>query len=150
MWGPFSVDNFAYHHNTQLPIFHSKCWCPGTSAVDTFSTSWEGGLNWLVPPIHLVCRALRHASVCRAKGAILLPAWRSAMFWPMIAPDGAHLADFIHSWCYLPYCQGMINRGYSGSSIEDGMSSNSAILALYFDFLVPPRSPFWHSAFKLC
>ena len=56
------------------------------------------------------------------------------MFWPLIAPDGAHLAGFVHSWCYLPYSQGMINRGLSGSSIEDGMSSNSAILALYFDF----------------
>ena len=84
------------------------------------------------------------------KGAILLPALRSAVFWPLIAPGGAHLAGFVHSWCYLPYSQGMINRGLSGSSIEDGMSSNSAILALYFDFLVPPRSPFQHPAFKLC
>ena len=61
LWGPFTVDNFVNHVNAKLSIFHSKLWCPGTSAVDTFTTDWRDGMNWLVPPVVSVGRTPRHA-----------------------------------------------------------------------------------------
>ena len=149
LWGPFSVDNFADHRNTQLPRFHSRFWCPGSEAVDTFSTSWEGEMNWVVPPVYLVARVIQHAKVCRAKGCMLIPAWESAYFWPLIVPDGLHLADFVHSWCWLPYYEGMLLSGLSGTNIASTMNCESCFLALLFDFAVYPRFPFAHPAFRL-
>ena len=148
--GPFTVDNFANNLNAQLPTFHSSCWCPGTSAVDTFTASWEEDINWLVPPLHLVCRALRHARVCSAKGAILIPAWKSAVYWPLILPNGTHFAGFIHDWYSIPYYQGMIVKGRSGHSIVSTMNTESCFLALYFDFSIPHRIPFQQQDFKFC
>ena len=35
-WGPFHVDRMASHHNSHLPRFNSKFWCPSSEAVDCF------------------------------------------------------------------------------------------------------------------
>ena len=75
-WGPHSVDCFASSYNALLPRFHSRFWSPGCEAVDTFTDE----LNWWVPPLHLNCRTIRHASQCRAKGIMIIPAWKSAPF----------------------------------------------------------------------
>ena len=83
-WGPHTVNCFAAAYNHQLPRFHSRFWCPGTEAVDTFTVNWEGEVCWLVPPLHLVCRVLRHAEVCRAMGTLVVPMWKFAVFWPLI------------------------------------------------------------------
>lgn len=60
-WGPHTVDCFASEHNKQLLRFHSRFWCPGAEAVDTFTVNWMGDVCWLVPPLHLAGRALCHA-----------------------------------------------------------------------------------------
>ena len=149
LWGPFTVDNFADHVNAKLPIFHSKFWCPGTSAVDTFTTDWRDDMNWLVPPVVLIGRTLRHAKTCGAKGCLVVPKWHSAYFWPMICSDGVHLEGFIHAWCILQYENGLILSGRSGSSIAKAMNSESFLLALLIDFSVSCRFPVQHPAFQL-
>ena len=72
-WCPHSLDCFASEHNTQLPRFHSRFWCPGAEVVDTFTVCWRGETCWLVPPLYLVCRAIRHATVCAAWGTLVIP-----------------------------------------------------------------------------
>ena len=42
MWGPHTVDRFASFHNAQLPRFNSRCWNPGSEAVDAFTVNWGG------------------------------------------------------------------------------------------------------------
>ena len=150
VWGPHTVDNFAAHTNWQVPNFHSKFWNPGSSAIDTFTTSWQGQINWVVPPVYLVCRAIRHARECNARGTILIPAWNSAPFWPILFPDGCHLAGFIHGWYSFPFYSGMFMTGRSGNNIGNAMNSDSHLLALLFDFSVPPRMPYVQPAFKYC
>ena len=66
MWGPHTIDRFASFQNAQLPRFNSRCWNPGTEAVDTFTVNWAGELNWWCPPIPLVPRMIRHAKACHA------------------------------------------------------------------------------------
>ena len=44
--GPHTVDRFASFHNCQLPRFNSRCWNPGTEAVDAFTVDWVGEINW--------------------------------------------------------------------------------------------------------
>ena len=103
MWGPHSVDCFAHIDNTQLPKFYSRFWCPGSTAIDAFTVNWANDVNWWVPPIYLISRVLRHAEICSAMGSLVVPAWRSAPFWPLICPDGVHLSPFIHDWVCIPF-----------------------------------------------
>ena len=102
MWGPHSVDCFAQVDNTQLPKFYSRFWCPGTAAIDAFTVNWAGDVNWWVPPVSLIGRVLRHAEACNAMGS-LVPVWKSAPFWPLLCPDGSHLASFVHQWVCTPF-----------------------------------------------
>ena len=140
IWGPHTVDRFASPCNTQLDRFNSKFWCPGTEAVDAFTVDWGADINWLVPPLHLIANALQHAKACRAKGTLAFPAWKSSYFWPLVCPDGRHLAEFIHSWCYLAFSPELLVAGKSGCSLGDALTVDSVFMFVWFDFSAPPRS----------
>ena len=75
------------HENTQLPCFNSRFWCPGTEAVDAFSVSWAGENNWLIPPIFLIPKVLNHMVAFASHATLVVPAWPSAPFWPLIFTD---------------------------------------------------------------
>ena len=77
LWGPHTVDRFATHYNAQLERFNSRCACPGTEAVDSFTSDWGGENNWWYPPPCLVARVIGHAEVCKAQGTLIVPAWQS-------------------------------------------------------------------------
>ena len=113
-YGP-SVDCFASSQNAQLQRFHSRFWDPGSEAVDTFTVSWRNENCWWAPPLHLVCRVVGHARECQAKGTLVVPLWKSAPFWPLLCPDGRHLASFIHGWCALSFYPGLFLPGLSGN-----------------------------------
>ena len=117
VWGPHTLDCFASASNNQVARFHSRFLCPGTEAVDTFTVNWEGELCWLVPPLYIVCRALRHAELCTAKGTLAVPLWKSAVYWPLLCHDGVHLAPFVHGWFLQPYYEGLIESGRSGCNL---------------------------------
>ena len=102
-WDPHSVDWFASSHNALLPCFHSRFWSPGCEAVNTFTVNWGNELNWWVSPLHLICRTIHHDTQCRAKDTFIIPAWKSAPFWPVICPDSRHLAPFVHQWWTLQF-----------------------------------------------
>ena len=36
------------------------------------------------PPVGLITRVLKHAQYVKAKGVLIIPAWESADFWPVI------------------------------------------------------------------
>ena len=138
-WGPHSVDCFANVDNTQLPKFYSRFWCPGSAAVDAFTVNWSGDINGWVPPFHLIARTVRHAHECKAFGSLLVPMWTSAYFWPILCPDGCHLAPFVHQCMFLQYQPGVFLPGKSGSNIGDSLTKDSIILALWLDFTIAPR-----------
>ena len=65
-WGPHTIDRFADYNNSQLCRFNSRCWNPGSEAVDAFTADWSGENNWWCPPIGLIPRVIRHAQACSA------------------------------------------------------------------------------------
>jgi hypothetical protein len=140
VWGPHTLDCFASACNNQIAKFHSRFLCPGTEAVDTFTVNWEGEVCWLVPPLYLVCRALRHAELCSAKGTLAVPFWKSAVYWPLLCHDGVHLAPFVHSWFLQSFYEGLIQSGRSGCNLGDSLTEDSMFLFIYFDFSGPARS----------
>lgn len=52
-------------------------------------------------------------------GSLVVPAWKSAPFWPLICPDGVHLAPFIHNWVCIPFQPTIFIPGKSGNNIGD-------------------------------
>ena len=132
-WGPFTVDRFAEARNAQLPRFNSRHWSPGTEAVDTFTCDWGNENNWWCPPIYLIPRLLKHARVTKAMGALVVPEWRSAPFWPLLYPDGVQPAGFVKDVCELPRKQSLFVAGPSGSVLFKGVP-NTPVLALLLHF----------------
>ena len=51
-WGPHTVDRFADFHNRQTLRFNSKCWNPGSEAVDAFTVDWGQENNWCAHRFH--------------------------------------------------------------------------------------------------
>ena len=148
MWGPHTVDCFAAPENKQVPRYHSRFWSPGSEAVDTFTVNWAEEVNWWVPPLYLVCRTISHASNCKAKGTLIVSMWKSSPFWPILCPDGEHLAPFVHAWWSASAYPDMFQRGHSGSSLGDTLNADSWVLALFIDLSIRPRPN--NLGFQLC
>lgn len=80
-----NVDRFADNLNTKLKIFNSSSFCLGTSGVDCFLYDWAPPfINWLFPPPRLIMRAVNHLKLCKGKGLLLAPEWKSASFYPYL------------------------------------------------------------------
>ena len=84
LWGPHSVDRFANDQNTKLSRFNLLFWTSNCEAVDAFSQNWVDENNWLVPPIFFISTVIRHLLTCKACGTLVIPAWPSAPFWPLL------------------------------------------------------------------
>ncbi|VDH92564.1 Hypothetical predicted protein [Mytilus galloprovincialis] len=56
----------------------------GTSGVDAFAYDWSKFNNLVVPPVSLITRAVNHMQMCKAKGVLVVPKWKSAICWPRI------------------------------------------------------------------
>ena len=52
--------------------------------MDAFLQNWVDENNWLVPPIFLISTVIRHLLTCKAHGTLVVPAWPSAPFWPLL------------------------------------------------------------------
>lgn len=101
-WGPHTVDRFACHYNRKIDRFNSRFYQPGAEAVDAFLQDWEFENNWLMPPVCLIPRVLAHMRICKAKGTLVIPMWKSSHFWTLLCNDGIHWNSMVHDWCILP------------------------------------------------
>ena len=53
--------------------------------MDAFTVDWAGLTNgFFHPPVGLVTRVLKHVQYVEVKGVLIVPAWESADFWPVI------------------------------------------------------------------
>ena len=129
-FGRFTVDRFADNLNYKVECFNSRFFCPGTSQVDAFASSWCDGFNWLCPPIKLIGRAIRHLQVSGGRGVLFVPEWRSAYFWPLLTNDGLYFRPCIKDFLLLqPY----FFSNCSGRSVFSGFT-NFRCYALLMDF----------------
>ena len=129
MWGPHTVDCFASFYKTQLCRYFSRYWNPGAEAVDAFTVAWCNEVCWWVPPLYLVMRVVKHARACAAKGTLIVPLWKSAPFWPVLCPDGIHLAGYIKQWAKLQFLPGFFRM---------------VVVAIILVRLLPLILVFWH------
>ena len=128
--GPYTVDRFADDRNAKLPCFNSKFYCSGTAHVNAFTADWSYHNNWCSPPVSLIGSTIKHMCRCKGMGTLLLPEWKSAYYWPIICPDGVHLATFIKKAIYVnPYYY-----SYTPNSVLTGyVSFRTLALAISFN-----------------
>ena len=67
-----------------LKKFNSDFWCPGTLQVGAFAIRWGNDNNYLVPPMYLVTKAIKHLQSSKGQGTLVVPFWPSASFWPFL------------------------------------------------------------------
>ena len=132
LWGPHTVDRFANVNNRQLERFNSRFWDPETEAVDAFTVNWGDDINWWCPPVGLVPRLIQHASKTKAVGALIVPQWISAPFWPILFPEGSP-AVFVQAVFQLPQVDWVLTPGRSGRTLFNG-PPNTNMIALWLDF----------------
>ena len=113
-YGEFEVDRFADDINKKVNNFNSKYHCPNSTAVNAFTCDWKDKFNWLCPPVYLIGKTLRYLELCREKGVLFFPIWKSAYYWPMITNDGHTFKPFIKHYLLLdPYFIYHANRFFS-------------------------------------
>lgn len=121
-WGKFSIDLFADSNNTKCKRFCFKCCSPGSFKVDTFSFDWSGEFCYIVPPIYLIPKAIKHflASQGRAKGVLIVPYWPFAVFWPYLIKREGVFKDFIKEANFYTDSRFFISQGeYKDSVLGD-------------------------------
>lgn len=133
-WGPYEVDWFASSHNAKVSVFYSRYWCPGTSGIDAFTENWTGKNGWIVPPICLIARVIKHMEKCESYGTLVVPYWPSASFWPLICPSGTYFCGAVKSYIELPTdARGYTAGRYSGD-LFGKQNLKFKMLALAMDF----------------
>ena len=134
LWSPHSIDRFANYLNTKLPRYNSRYWNPGSESIDTFVCDWGHENNYVCSPIPLVSRVLLHAKNCNAQGTLILPAWFSAPFWPLLLSEFGGTFNFsIKDIIELPMAKEFYEIG-TWNSIFGKEDLKFRMLALRFDF----------------
>ena len=54
--------------------------------------------------------------------------WKSAVFWPLLCPEGIHVAHFVYAWYAQPHYEGAILAGCSGGNLGDSLTYDSILL----------------------
>lgn len=134
LWGPYKVDWFASDSNHKLYKFYSRYWNMKCSGIDAFTESWQNVCGWLSPPIYLVCRVLAKMSEDEIKGALVVPMWKSASFWPMLCSDGSNSNCFVKGVVYLPTLKDFYVCGKSYESMFGNVDLDFPMLCLKIDF----------------
>ena len=121
-WGKFSIDLFADSDNNKCDRFCSKYCSPGCFRVDAFSFDWSEEFCYIVPPVYLIPKAIKHflASRGRAKGVLIVPYWPSAVFWPYLIKREGIFKDFVKEAIFYTDSRFFVSQGeYKGSVLGD-------------------------------
>ena len=76
------LDLFATRINCQLPLYVSWRPDPEAYAVDAFTLSWSGKLNYAFPPFSLIGRCLQKLHRDKATVLCILPLWPTRPWFP--------------------------------------------------------------------
>ena len=133
IWGPHTVDRFANANNKKICRFNSVFWNPGSEAVDCFTQDWKDENNWLVPPIYLVLKTIKHLVSCKAVGTLVVPKWESAPFWPYVFIDNTKTFDYVVDMLEFRDGESIYVLGMNKNSLFGSEHFYSSVLAIRLD-----------------
>ena len=79
-----TIDRFADGTNRKTTRFNLRFFHSQAEATDCFTQQWKGEINWVVPPVFLINRAIDYCKICQATMILVVPKWKSATFWPKL------------------------------------------------------------------
>ena len=138
-WGPHSIDRFADELNAKTSRFNSRFRTIGSEGVDDFAFNWSGENNWLVPPIYLIIKCIKHLCASKAMGTLIVPYWPSASFWPFLVYPDNTFREYIVNYKEFSNARGVyvlgsvptvFNDEFKGSVLAlrvNALSSRSAL-----------------------
>jgi hypothetical protein len=133
-WGKHTVDRFATHSNNVVQKFNSYWYCPGTAGVNAFcQKDWGTENNWCNPPFRQIGRLVRLLQEEAAVATVIVPIWRKQSWWPVICPDGKHLASFVVDWAELPRESDLFLPGRFNANTAGVGAPTFRVLALRID-----------------
>ena len=126
-----SFDRFADQDNKKCTLFNSRFYHNQSEGVDAFTYDWSDHVNWVVPPIFLVNRAIDYAELCQAEIILVVPLWKSAVFWPKINTLMTYKNHIIKHKMILG---NIFSRGRTNTSIfgSPDWKGNSMVLHIKF------------------
>ena len=126
-----TVDRFADFRNKKVKRYNSRFYHSGAEATDAFSQDWGEDVNWVVPPLYLVNRALEHARFCKAIIILVTPLWKSTVFWPQVQRIMQSQSNIVRGKIVMG---DIFEGGTTPSSIFGSPTWKGESLALYLDF----------------
>ena len=78
---------------------------------------------------YLILRTIQHATKTFTRGTLVIPAWSSAPFWPVLYPNGCEPVSFIKETVMLLKSQSVVLSGMSGWSLP-----SCDVLVIRFEF----------------
>ena len=80
-----NFDRFANNWNTKCTTFNSLSYCVGSGGVDVFSYHWGPPRKIGISPLPgWWVEQYYSCSIVRGEGLLLVPAWKSASFYPLL------------------------------------------------------------------
>jgi len=135
-WGPLTFDRFANDANNEVSLFNSKYYCPNTQGVNAFHFSWANHNSYLLPPVYLIPRAIRHLESCTAKGVLVAPFWRSAAFYPIIFNRNREYELFVKDVFIIEDGNACVQQGKNPKCFIGSNKFVSSIIAMKICFEV--------------
>ena len=91
--------------------------------------------SWIVPPPNLICKVINHLQLCNAEGVLVVPKWRSALFWPMLWDENRkYYAYFVKSLVEYEKPKNFFKPGSDKNSIFACNAFQSNVLVLKVSF----------------
>ncbi|KAK3093403.1 hypothetical protein FSP39_015112 [Pinctada imbricata] len=134
LFGPVTVDRFASLNTRKTSRYNSKFWDPYCEAVDAFTQNWSSENDWLVPPIYLISRCIRHLKGCKGQGTLIAPEWKSSSFWADLVEFGGVFKSGVLDVLRFPRSNCNIFKSGLHTSVFGTSKLHSAILAIRLDF----------------
>jgi len=133
-WGPHTIDRFANYYNTKITRFNSRFCNPNSEAVDAFSQNWKSENNWLIPPISLITKTIKHLEFFKCSVSLIIPLWKSAPFWPLLISNRYQFKPFIKENLVFSKPNGFLKLGLYKKSLLGSKKFKSKIIALKIRF----------------
>lgn len=132
-WGTCSIDCFANCQNSKTKRFYSKFFNPNSLGVDCFAFNWSGEFCWLVPPIKLIPKTVKHVCLSGCRAILTVPFWPSAVFWPLLINENGNFRPFVSDYVYIENGKDVFEQGLNKLSLFGSDEFASPVLFLLLD-----------------
>ena len=144
-FGPFEIDCMASYQNKKCIYYFAKFEDInnfGCLGKNFFSHPIPDVNLWIMPPPSLIIPVIWHLFYNKSRGTLIIPAWRTCIYWNSVYDDGFHANSWVQDVIQL---QPTFTSGPDVTSEQFKGQKQFTTLALRFDFSEIEMSSLWIS-----